>query len=284
MKYSKLSNTNLKVSKICLGTMTFGEQNTETEAHEQLDVALESGINFIDAAELYAVPSTKENQGLTEKYIGTWMAGRKCRDKVVLATKVCGPSQGLKYISENLGFSRERIKEAVNGSLKRLQTDFIDVYQLHWPDRPTNMFGQRGYVYNENYKWHNNLLQTLQILNEIKREGKIRHYGLSNETAWGTMKYLQTSDGNNLDRMVSIQNAYSLLNRTYEVGLAEVSIRENIGLLAYSPLAFGLLSGRKTWIELNTNVAGFCKFASFFNQYNYWCNYGATIKRKHWKH
>lgn len=244
MKYSKLSNTNLKVSKICLGTMTFGEQNSETEAHEQLDVAMESGINFIDAAELYAVPSTKENQGLTEKYIGTWIADRKCRDKVIVATKVCGPSQGLKYISENLGFSRERIKEAVNGSLKRLQTDFIDVYQLHWPDRPTNMFGQRGYVHNENYKWHNNLLQTLQILNEIKQEGKIRHYGLSNETAWGAMKYLQTSDGNNLDRMASIQNPYSLLNRTYEVGLAEVSIRENIGLLAYSPLAFGLLSGK----------------------------------------
>jgi len=242
MKYSKLSNTNLEVSKICLGTMTFGEQNTETEAQEQLDYALEHGVNFIDTAELYAVPSTEKNNGLTEKYIGTWLASRKNRDKVIIGTKVAGPSTGLKYISENLGFSRGRIKEAVERSLKRLQTDYIDLYQLHWPERPMNMFGQRGYQKPD--KWQNNLLQVLQVLNEVKKEGKIRHYGLSNESAWGAMKFLNTSDLHNLDRMVSIQNPYSLLNRTYEVGLAEVSIRENIGLLAYSPLAFGLLSGK----------------------------------------
>jgi len=242
MQYEKLSNTNIKVSKICLGTMTFGEQNTEAEAHEQLDYALEQGVNFIDTAELYAVPSTEENNGLTEKYIGTWLASKKNRDKVVIGTKVAGPSDGLKYISENLGFSRKRIKEAVNNSLERLQTDYIDLYQLHWPERPMNMFGQRGYQKPD--KWQNNLLQILQVLNEVKKEGKIRHYGLSNESPWGAMKFLQTSDLHNLDRMVSIQNPYSLLNRTYEVGLAEVSIRENIGLLAYSPLAFGLLSGK----------------------------------------
>jgi len=145
MKYSKLSNTGLEVSKICLGTMTFGEQNTEAEAHQQLDFALDKGVNFIDTAELYAVPSTETNNGLTEQYIGSWIADRKCRDKVILATKVCGPSKGLKYVSTNLGYSRNRIKEAVDGSLKRLQTDYIDLYQLHWPDRPMNMFGQRGY-------------------------------------------------------------------------------------------------------------------------------------------
>jgi len=242
MKYGKLSNTNIKVSKICLGTMTFGEQNTETEAHQQLDYALERGVNFIDTAELYAVPSTKENNGLTEKYIGTWLATKKNRDKVIVGTKVAGPSTGLKYISENLGFSRSRIKEAVNNSLKRLQTDYIDLYQLHWPERPMNMFGQRGYQKPD--KWQNNLLQVLQILNEVKKEGKIRHYGLSNESPWGVMKSLQTSDLHNLDRVVSVQNPYSLLNRTYEVGLAEVSTRENVGLLAYSPLANGLLTGK----------------------------------------
>lgn len=242
MRYEKLSNTNLKVSKICLGTMTFGEQNTEAEAHQQLDYALEKGVNFIDTAELYAVPSNEKNNGLTEKYIGTWLASKKNRDKVVIGTKVAGPSTGLKYISENLGFSRSRIKEAVDGSLKRLQTDYIDLYQLHWPERPMNMFGQRGYQKPD--KWQNNLLQVLQVLNEVKKKGKIRHYGLSNESPWGAMKFLQTSDQHNMDRMVSIQNPYSLLNRNYEVGLAEVSIRENIGLLAYSPLAFGLLSGK----------------------------------------
>jgi len=244
MKYAKLSNTGLEVSKICLGTMTFGEQNTESEAHEQLDYALEQGVNFLDTAELYAVPSTEANNGLTEQYIGSWLADRKCRDQVIVATKVSGPSKGLKYISTNLGFSRNRIKEAVDGSLKRLQTDYIDLYQLHWPDRPMNMFGQRGYTHPKKDEWQNTFLQTMQILNEVKRSGKIKHYGLSNESAWGAMKYLQTADLNNLDRMVSVQNPYSLLNRTYEVGLAEVSIRENIGLLAYSPMAFGLLSGK----------------------------------------
>ncbi len=244
MEYTQLSNTGIQVSKICLGTMTFGEQNSEAEAHEQLDYALENGVNFIDTAELYAVPSTEANNGLTEQYIGSWLANRKCRDKVIIGTKVAGPSKGLKYISSNLGFSRNRIKEAVDGSLKRLQTDYIDLYQLHWPDRPMNMFGQRGYQHPKTDEWQNTFLQTMQILNEVKRSGKIRHYGLSNESAWGAMKYLQTADLNSLDRMVSIQNPYSLLNRTYEVGLAEVSIRENIGLLAYSPMAFGLLSGK----------------------------------------
>ncbi len=242
MKYSKLGNTDLSVSKICLGTMTFGEQNSETEAHEQLNYAVENGVNFIDTAELYAVPSTKENSGLTEKYIGTWLKDRTDRDKIIVATKVAGPSTGLKYISENLGFSRERILEAVDGSLKRLQTDYIDLYQLHWPERRSNMFGAMNYKHWE--EWEDNFQDILETMQQLVDAGKIRYFGISNETPWGLNNFLKLAEKHNLPRCMSVQNPYSLLNRTYEIGLAEVSIREKAGLLAYSPMAFGLLSGK----------------------------------------
>ncbi len=244
MKYNNLGDTNIEVSEICLGTMTFGEQNTETESHSQMDFALDHGVNFFDTAELYAVPSTPENNGETEDIIGTWFAKSGKRDKVILATKVTGPSPNLTYISDNLGFSRERITEAVNRSLRRLQTDYIDLYQLHWPERKTNMFGQRGFSSDIHDKWEDNFYDVAETMDLLVKEGKIRHWGLSNETPWGTMRFLQEIEKHNFARPVSIQNPYSLLNRTYEIGLSEISIRENIGLLAYSPMAFGLLSGK----------------------------------------
>jgi len=243
MKYNKLGNTGIDVSVICLGTMTFGEQNTEAEAHEQLDFAVENGVNFVDTAELYAVPSTKENRGKTEQYIGSWIA-KGNRDKIVLATKVTGPSPNLTYISDNLGFSRKRIHEAIDRSLRLLQTDYIDLYQLHWPERKANFFGKRSYVHDANEKWEDNFQDIINTLNGLVTEGKIRHWGLSNETSWGAMKYMGYCDALNKPRPVSIQNPYSLLNRTYETNLAEVSMRERVGLLAYSPLGFGLLTGK----------------------------------------
>jgi len=244
MKYNKIYKTDIEVSEICLGTMTFGEQNSEAEGHEQMDFALENGVNFFDTAELYAVPSSKENNGKTEDIIGTWFAKSGKRDKVILATKVTGPSLNLKYIADNLGFSKSRIHNAVERSLKRLQTDYIDIYQLHWPERKTNMFGQRGFKFSKDEKWEDNFKEILETLDGLIKEGKIRHWGVSNETPYGTMRYCAEADNNNLLRPVTIQNAYSLLNRTFEIGNAEVSIRENIGLLAYSPMAFGLLSGK----------------------------------------
>ena len=244
MEYTNLGDTSLKVSKICLGTMTFGEQNTEAEAHEQLDYAVEQGINFIDTAEMYAVPGRKETQGLTEQYIGNWLAKKKYRDRLIIATKITGPSAGLKHIRNPLNFSRAQINEAIEGNLKRLKTDYIDLYQLHWPERKTNYFGKRGHVYDPDEKWEDNLLEVLENLNELVRVGKVRYIGLSNETPWGVMRFLHLAEKYNLPRIVSIQNPYNLLNRTYEIGLAEISIREKAGLLAYSPMAFGLLSGK----------------------------------------
>ncbi len=243
MKYNILGSTDLKVSKICLGTMTWGRQNTEQEAHEQLDYAFSRGINFIDTAEMYAVPASKESQGLTERYIGSWLTkNQHLRKDLILATKVTGPS-GMSYISDlPIGFSKERIKEAIEGSLQRLKTDYVDLYQLHWPERKSNMFGQRDYKHWDG--WEDNFLEILHTLTELKTQGKIRHYGLSNETSWGVMKTAAYADTHNLERFVSIQNSYSLLNRTYEYNLSEVSQRENIPLLAYSPLAMGLLSGK----------------------------------------
>lgn len=243
MKYTIIPNTTIEVSKICLGTMTFGEQNTEAEGHAQMDFALEKGINFFDTAEMYSVPGRKETYGSTEKIIGTWFKKTGNRDKVILASKIAGPNPGLSYIRENMDFSPESIALSIDKSLTRLQTDYIDLYQLHWPERKTNFFGQRGYKVQDD-AWEDNIHTVLETLEEFIKEGKIRNIGVSNETPWGIMRFLEESKMNNLPRIKTIQNPYSLLNRLFENGSAEIAMRENVGLLAYSPLAFGVLSGK----------------------------------------
>jgi aryl-alcohol dehydrogenase-like predicted oxidoreductase len=244
MKYRKLGHSDLKVSEVCLGSMTWGEQNTEAEGHEQIDYALDNGVNFIDTAEMYSVPGSKETQGSTERIIGGWFKKTGRRDDVVLATKVTGPNPGLSYLRDPLAFTPEQIRTAIEGNLKRLQTDYVDIYQLHWPERKANFFGKLDYDHDENDPWEDNFAVVLETLNELIKEGKIKHYGVSNETPWGVMRMVQTAKELGLPNPLTIQNPYSLLNRSYEVGLAEVSIREDIPLLAYSPLAFGVLSGK----------------------------------------
>jgi len=241
MNYKKLGNTDLDVSTICLGTMTWGEQNTQDQAFEQMDFALSNGVNFWDTAELYAVPPRKETYGDTEEIIGNWFEKTKKRNEVILATKVAGPARDYLRNGEN-SFTGPNLESALNNSLKRLKTDYIDLYQLHWPERNVNNFGRLGYVHKEN-EW-NKFEDVLGELDKYIKAGKIRYVGLSNETPWGALNYLQLSKDKNLPRMMSIQNPYSLLNRSYEVGLAEVSIREKIGCLAYSPLASGYLTGK----------------------------------------
>ena len=245
MEYRQLGNTDLKVSSLCLGTMTWGEQNTEQEAHEQLDYALERGINFYDTAEMYPVPPKEDTYTHTESIIGKWDKMRTQRDKIIMATKIAGPAEWMAYVRNGQNkFDKKNITEAVDASLKRLQTDYIDLYQLHWPERQTNFFGQLGYQHNPEEPNWTPILEVLEALQEVQKAGKVRHFGLSNETPWGTMNYLKLSEQHGLPRMVSIQNPYNLLNRTYEVGMAEVSHREKCGLLAYSPMAFGALSGK----------------------------------------
>ena len=244
MLYTKIPQTDLKVSKICLGTMTFGEQNTEQEAHEQLDFALANGVNFIDTAEMYAVPGRKETQGSTERYIGSWITKRKNRDSFILATKIAGPNRNFEYIRSNLGFSKSAFEDAIHKSLTRLQTDYIDLYQLHWPDRNANYFGKLGYKHISEENWQDNINEVVHTLDQLVTSGKIRHYGLSNETPWGLMRHIQESEKQQVTRVKTIQNPYSLLNRTFEVGLAEIVMREQIGLLPYSPLGFGTLTGK----------------------------------------
>lgn len=244
MEYKKLGTSNIGVSTICLGTMTWGEQNTEADGHEQMDYALTQGINFFDTAEMYSVPGRVETQGSTERIIGTWLKKTGKRKDIILATKVTGPSVPMKHISNNLGFSRPRILEAIEGSFKRLQTDYVDLYQMHWPERKTNYFGQLGYNHQEDDEWQDNFEEAISTMNDLVKEGKIRHWGLSNETSWGIMRSCAVSDTKAYPRPLSIQNPYNLLNRSYEVGLAEISIRENISLLVYSPMGFGLLSGK----------------------------------------
>jgi len=244
MKYAKLPHTDIEVSKICLGTMTWGKQNTEVEGHEQMDYAVDQGINFFDTAELYPVPAHPDRYADTEKIIGTWFKKTGNRDKIVLATKIAGKADFAKFIRET-GFTKESIINAVEGSLQRLQTDYIDLYQLHWPDRNTNYFGKRGYEHDITDHWKDNIHQVLETLRDLIREGKIRHVGLSNETPWGVMRYLEESKVHaSLPRMITIQNPYNLLNRLFEIGNSEVAHREKIGLLAYSPLGFGVLSGK----------------------------------------
>lgn len=245
MEYRRLGHTDIDISTIGLGTMTWGQQNTEVEAHEQLDYALERGINFIDAAEMYPVPPKAETRGRTEDYIGTWLQRRGRRDDVVLASKVTGRSSmdWLRADGSPTTLTRAQIREAVHASLRRLQTDYLDLYQVHWPDRQTNTFGRLGYEH-QPLADEVAIEQTLAALGELVDEGKIRTVGISNETPWGLMRYLEIADRQNLPRIGSIQNPYSLLNRTFEIGLAECAEREDVRLLAYSPLAFGVLSGK----------------------------------------
>ncbi len=243
MLYRRLGYTDIDVSLICLGTMTYGEQNTEAEAHEQLDFAVEHGINFIDTAEMYPVPPRAETQGLTEQYIGSWLKRRIDRDKLVIASKVVGPADWMSYLRGGPQLNKQHIENALNDSLLRLQTDYIDLYQLHWPERDTNYFGKLGYTHKEQDDAIT-IEETLRVLSEFVIQGKIRHIGISNETPWGAMEYLRLAETYDLPRIVSIQNPYNLLNRTYEIGLAEISHREQAGLLAYSPLGFGVLSGK----------------------------------------
>ena len=243
MEFRKLGNTDIDVSLICLGTMTWGEQNSEKEAHEQLDYALDSGINFIDTAELYPVPPKKETQGLTDQYIGNWIGLRKNRDKFILASKVTGRSGMDWFRGSETRLDRDNILQSVEASLKRLKTDYIDLLQLHWPDRKSNFFGNLDYKHSKEDDFIPLELQ-LEALAELAKSGKVRYIGLSNETPWGVAKFLELSKTNNLPRIMSVQNPYSLLNRSFEVGLSEIAIRENCGLLAYSPLAFGVLSGK----------------------------------------
>jgi aryl-alcohol dehydrogenase-like predicted oxidoreductase len=264
MNYKKLGNTDIDVSTICLGTMTWGEQNTQEEAFQQMDYALDQGVNFWDTAELYSVPPKAETYGHTEIIIGNWFKENKKRDKVILASKVAGPMRAyLRGGGNNYGI--EKMSQAINDSLKRLQTDYIDLYQLHWPERNTNMFGRLGYEHKEN-EW-NKFEDVLGNLQKFIKEGKIREIGLSNETPWGVSKCLELSKEKGLPRMMSVQNPYSLLNRTYEVGLAEISIRDQIGLLAYSPLASGYLTGkyRNNQLPKNSRIE---RDGDFWTRYN----------------
>ena len=244
MNYKKLGNTDLNVSTICLGTMTWGEQNSEKEGFEQMDFALNQGVNFWDTAEIYSIPMREETYGETERIIGNWFEKTKKRNEIVLATKVCGNTSN-KYIrGGGNSFGKKKIIDALYESLKRLKTDYIDLYQLHWPERNTNFFGDYGYEHDENDKNWTPFEEILESLKKFIEQGKIRYVGLSNETAWGLSKFLELSKMKGLPKMMSVQNPYNLLNRTYEVGLAEISVREQSGLLAYSPLAFGYLTGK----------------------------------------
>ena len=243
MKFKKLGNTDLDVSSICLGTMTWGTQNSEKDAFEQMDYSLDQGVNFFDTAELYSIPPTAESYGKTEVMIGNWFEKKKNRDKIILASKIAGP--GLDWIRGGKNsFDEKGIGEAIEGSLKRLKTDYIDLYQLHWPERSTNTFGRREYTINKNEKEWNDFESVLNALDKFIKSGKIRYIGMSNETPYGLSKYLEISKNKNLPRMMSVQNPYSLVNRTYEIGMSEISIREKCGLLVYYPLASGALSGK----------------------------------------
>ena len=268
MKYTTLPNTNLKVSTICLGTMTFGNQNTENEAHSQLDFAVEKGVNFIDTAEMYPIGGNEHIFGSTERHIGSWIQkiGQSKREDIVLATKIAGPNRGMGYIRQSLDFSKKNIHDAINLSLKNLRTDYIDLYQMHWPERIMNMFGQRG-LSKIDEQWKDNIFDVLTIFDELIKEGKIKHIGVSNENPWGVMRFLMESEKHNLPKIATIQNPYSLLNRLFEVGLSEICMRENVGLLAYSPLGFGFLTGKHlNGIHANSRLDLFPQFTRYTNE------------------
>ena len=266
MNYTKLPNSDTKISTICLGTMTFGEQNSEKDAHSQLDFAIDNGVNFIDTAEMYPIAARQETLGLTEKYIGSWLKKANNRDQIVLATKIAGPNRGMGYIREKLDFSKKSITEAVDKSLLNLNTDFIDLYQMHWPERKMNFFGQRGFSITDD-DWQDNFNEILNTFDTIIKAGKINQIGISNETPYGLMRFLQESEKNNLPRIATIQNPYSLLNRLFEVGLSEMCYRENVGLLAYSPLGFGMLTGKhQNGILANSRNGLFPQFTRYTNK------------------
>jgi aryl-alcohol dehydrogenase-like predicted oxidoreductase len=243
MKYTTLPGTDIKVSKICLGTMTFGNQNTKQQGFDQMDLSLDQGVNFFDTAELYPVPANSTTQGETERIMGNWFQKTGNRSRVVLATKVAGPGSYTAHIRDNMSFDKRNITEALDNSLKRLKTDYIDLYQLHWPERMTNFFGQRGYVHNPKDTWIDNFEEALEVLDDLIKVGKIRHIGVSNESPWGLMRYLELSK-KGLPKAITIQNPYSLLTRVFEIGNSEICMREEVGLLAYSPLGFGRLTGK----------------------------------------
>jgi aryl-alcohol dehydrogenase-like predicted oxidoreductase len=242
MDYRQLGSSDLIVSTLCLGTMTFGEQNSEQDAHAQLDLAISHGVNFIDTAEMYPVAPRAETQGKTEQYIGSWLKNQQ-RDKLIIASKIAGPARGFSWIRNGPRINREHINEAVDASLKRLQTDYIDLYQIHWPDRYVPMFGATSYEVSQVHET-TAIAEQLQALDDLVKLGKIRHIGLSNETPWGVTEFMRCADQSGLSKIVSIQNAYHLMNRSFENGLAEVCHHASIGLLAYSPLAFGHLTGK----------------------------------------
>lgn len=243
MLYTTLPNTDLKISKLCLGTMTWGQQNTEEEGHAQIKFALEKGVNFMDCAEMYPVPARAATQGRTETIIGNWFAKNKKREEVILASKIAGPSRSMDHIREPLNFGKDALADAINKSLKRLQTDYIDLYQLHWPERNANYFGQRDYTHQADEAWDDNFSEILLHLESFVKEGKIRHIGLSNETPYGVMRFVEEARLGKM-KISTVQNPYNLLNRKDEIGLTEILHRENIGYLPYSPLAFGQLTGK----------------------------------------
>ncbi len=265
MNLKNLGNTDLKVSTICLGTMTWGEQNNEKEAFEQMNYALDNGINFFDTAEIYPSPCFEKTYGSTEKIIGNWFVEKKNRTEVILASKVAGP--GLSWVRNgDLNYSEKKMQKALDDSLKRLKTDYIDLYQLHWPERKTNFFGRLNYKHQEEDEW-SDFEKILYSLDKFIKQGKIRYVGLSNETPWGLSKFLEISKLKNLPKVMSVQNPYNLLCRTYEIGLAEISIRERSGLLAYSPLAGGFLTGkyRKNNLPENSRQK---LFADYYTRYS----------------
>lgn len=275
MQLKPLANTGILVPEICLGTMTFGEQNTQAEAFQQLEYALDQGLFFWDTAEMYPVPPKPETQGATETILGNWIAQRGKRDQLFIASKIAGPSQGGSHIRDGqTRFNAAEISSAIDGSLKRLQSDYIDLYQLHWPQRPTNFFGKLGYGNAEAQQDTEitALEETLSALSDEIKKGRIRYIGLSNETPWGTLKFLHLAEKLGLEKFVSVQNPYSLLNRTYEIGMSEIAHYENVGLLAYSPLAFGYLTGkfRNGARPANARVTLFSRFSRYSNPESEW--------------
>ena len=275
MQLKPLANTGILVPEICLGTMTFGEQNNQAEAFEQLEYALDQGLFFWDTAEMYPVPPKPETQGATETILGNWIAQRGKRDQLFIASKIAGPSQGGSHIRDGqTRFNAAEISSAIDGSLKRLQSDYIDLYQLHWPQRPTNFFGKLGYGNAEAQQDTEitALEETLNALSDEIKKGRIRYIGLSNETPWGTLKFLHLAEKLGLEKFVSVQNPYSLLNRTYEIGMSEIAHYENVGLLAYSPLAFGYLTGkfRNGARPANARVTLFSRFSRYSNPESEW--------------